>query len=136
MPEFLLPLTLIHVHPLLADVKEAIRSSVFDRFSVRQQMNIVCSYLEFVCTPGNEFSTDTKYDYGLAVGAHVELIHYLRRYVSDLIADTSPVNLSSSQIENIRPRLLFKVTGTQALPVIIGVDSENLRDRELYDRHM
>ena len=136
MPEFTMPLLLIYVHPILTDVKEAIRSSIFDRFSVRQQMNVICAYLDYVCTVNSGQSNEMKYDYGLTTREHRRLLDYLEQYVNDLIADTSALRLSKAQVESIRPRLLFKVTGTQALPIIIGVDSENHKDRELYDRHM
>lgn len=136
MPEFLLPLLLIYVHPIVTDVKIAIRSSVFERMSVRQQMNVICAYLDYVCSVAGENSNEMKYDYGLSTSEHRRLLDYLEQYINDLIADMSPLRLSRAQVGSIRPRLLFKVTGTQTLPVIIGVDSENHKDRELYDRHM
>ena len=136
MPEFLLPLLLIYVHPIVTDVKVAIRSPVFERLSVRQQMNVICAYLDYVCTARSGNKHQMKYDYGLSTGEHLRLLDYLEQYIDDLIADMSPLRLSKAQVGSIRPRLLFKVTGTQTLPVIIGVDSENHKDRELYDRHM
>lgn len=136
MPEYTLPLTLIYVYPLLSDISRLLNYAPFERYTARKKMSIVGEYLNYVCMRSINRRDPIKYDYGLPDDVHENLVAYLDGYVSDMIADQVGMNLSNEQIKQIKLRLLFKVTGSQALPIIISVDSENSKDRELYDAHM
>lgn len=132
----LFPLTLIHANPLLGDIARALRTPEFNNLSIRMRMNIVNAYLNYLCSVKGSNPDPMRYDFGLPPRFHTALLEWLSDYVNDIIYDTTGISPSHPECESIRNRVLTKVTGTQVLPIIIAVDSESKKDRELYDRHM
>ena len=139
MDKDLFPLTLIYAQPMAGNVRRAINDPAFDRKTIRMQMNIVCAYLNYVCLSAVQSARrpkDMQYEFGLSAAGHQALIEYCDDYLAEIIEDTLGVERDSKQANIVRMRVLLKVTGTQMLPIIIAVDSESKKDRELYDRHM